>query len=143
MGRASRRLNGRKQRPDEVLREVAAAERAEMSAQSPRQADQLWATMVRQMNAVFDATHKQARRGHPLRFGVTGEPTQAVAVGAADATGKPLATAFVPLPMAIELLEDLATMAEAHGYGEMPREWRKQFPAAWKAVRERRERQKA
>jgi hypothetical protein len=143
MGRASRRRNERRQRPDELLHQIAAAERAEISAQSQRQADQVWAVLVRQMNAVFDAAHRQARRGHPLRFGVTGEPTQAVAVGTADATGKPLATAFVPLPMAIELLEDLATMAEAHGYGEMPREWRKQFPAAWKAVRERREREEA
>lgn len=108
-------------------------------ASGGRQSDQLWAMWMQQMSAVFDAAHAQARRGRPLRFGIASEPMQALAVGVADSSGKPLSTAFVPLPSAIELLEDLATMAEDHGYGETPRVWRVRFPEAWNAVRERRE----
>ncbi len=91
------------------------------------------------MKAVYDAAHAEAGRGRALQFGFASAPMQAVAVGVADSSGNPLSTAFVPLPAAIELLEDLATMAENRGYGEMPREWRVKFPEAWSAVRERRE----
>ena len=85
--------------------------------------------------SVWEAAHNLAGRTRAVQFGIS--TTMAFpAVGVTVGDGKrEWAAACLPADGAVDVLEDIADMLEAHGYPTIQREWREQQPEAWEAVR--------
>ena len=92
-------------------------------------------TLDAAVGSLLSAAHDLAERGRTLRFGIaTTMVFPAVGVTVGDAN-RELAAACLPADGAVDLLEDIADVLEAHGYPTIQREWREQQPEAWEAVR--------
>jgi hypothetical protein len=90
-----------------------------------------------EMDAVERAARRLAARDRPLTFGHGTAPVEFLDVTVQDGSGHQVACAFLPLPMALELLERIADLTEQHGYGATNRTWRTKYPRAWREVKER------